>query len=116
MEEKRKEQRVAAIWPTRLIRANRSVVNGKTRNITARGVQIESPHTLPEGEKVVIEMNSIHAGQKKLLRVVGQVTYTLMLSGSGQQGYGVGINFLSLSAEDREYIESYITTKLFEME
>lgn len=81
-------------------------MEGKTRDISDNGLGILCPFYIPEGANLEIELEKklLSPGTEGVIRIVAQVTSSIMVEGE----YRMGLQIKEISEEDRALIKGYV--------
>jgi hypothetical protein len=74
-----------------------------TSDLGAGGLRVRSPQLLPDGTQLVLQLHVGESGEEPIT-VIGKVAW----SKRSGNGFDVGVEFVELSAEQKERIEAYI--------
>lgn len=85
-------------------------VLSKTRDLSAGGICMMSTTPLVKGTILSLKFR-LH-GTDKVINVLGKVVWTQAFSIGNQIGYDNGIEFVSMSEEDRAIINTYLEKSL----
>ena len=107
--ERRKEPRIEVRWPVSVF-ADHGTIEGETRNISISGLAIfcDEPLRLNESYRI-----SISPPDQSAVGISGKVIWSDL---SGIEGddttVGMGVWFVEISEEDRNYFEEVVTSRL----
>jgi hypothetical protein len=104
--EKRHHSRVKVTWPV-LAGCDRRIITGEAINITHSGALILTQEPLELGE--VFEMDVNVPFRYRPVWVIAEVVRLQIASSDFDYGpYGMGVQFIIISEEDRESIASFV--------
>jgi len=104
--EKRHHSRVKVTWPV-LAECDRRIITGEAINITHSGALILTQEPLELGE--VFEMDVNVPFRYRPVWVIAEVVRLQIASSDVDYGpYGMGVQFIIISEEDRESIASFV--------
>ena len=104
--EKRHHSRVKVAWPV-LAECDRRIINGEAINITHSGVLILTHDPLEPGE--VFELVVSVPFRYRPIWAIAEVVRPQTASSDVDYGpYGMGVQFIIISDEDRESIASFV--------
>jgi len=105
--ERRRNERCDANWPITAYTEN-GVITGETINISIDGISLSCDEPLPMDE--VLDL-AILAPDERIIKVDGKVTWA-DLCGIDEQdkAVGMGLCFIELSDEDRDYLTEMIAS------
>ncbi len=101
----RQYPRRAIHWKARIITSQKKLLIGETINISQKGAMITLDIKLPDGEKVLVEIQSFFKGKKRDIKARGIVRHCSMSSG----GVNVGIFFKETTPEAHDFLEKFTT-------
>lgn len=79
---------------------------GRTRNLSPRGMWLETSHPFAVGEEVVVSFRPPHWHEELELTVFGEVARVQMERGrGGRPATGLGIEFIGLSTAEQDALE-----------
>jgi hypothetical protein len=114
MNEKRKEHRLRATMPIKIIDDSGQAVLGRTENISRLGTYVESPKEIPSGQTVdiVLELPAYTQDTSLIgeVRCEGTVfRSSLIRESEGRKLFGLGIFFTDFAgSSDKDKVSSYV--------
>ena len=107
---RRKFPRARANWPTRVVNAQKRVMNATCTNISEGGCQLEMSDHLRDGDKILMEFAAYLYTEKHKFKILGQITYQSLHAASGTYHYGV--KFLTELGDDKQFVRKYVASHL----
>ena len=98
--ERRQHPRVLVNWPA-VVETQHGSVEGETKDISVDGVFIFCAKEPEVGENFSIFLKP---SEQRTIPVVGEKIWSGIFSIDNRKVFGMGIQFINISPEDREYI------------
>jgi hypothetical protein len=107
-DERRQFRRRLARWPSTLITQDKTVVHGRTLNVSELGALIASPYDFRIGALVVIEITIMYKSIRKPFRVRAEIRHSSIAS----DGFSLGVLFREISDVSRDFLKKYAEEKI----
>ena len=107
--ERRKEPRIEVKWPVAVF-AEHGTIEGETRNISVEGLAVfcDEPLRLNESYRI-----SISPPDHPAVGITGKVVWSDLYGIEGDDTtVGMGVCFMEISGEDRDYLDEVVTAHL----
>ncbi len=87
--------------------ANGVKIPGIAKNLSARGMFVESNYPLTKGTEVTVNFNILLDGELKPIEATSQVEHRATKVSLGE--YGIGVHFTEIDEESLDFLELYIS-------
>ena len=109
--ERRRHRRILVNWPV-VVQTPRGVIEGETRDISEGGIFVEYPEHPDLGEEF---QAIIKPSRDRTIMVTGKKAWCGNININGKTSYsGMGVRFMEISPEDRQFISALVEKKLEE--
>ena len=109
VKERRGFPRINAKFPIRYkIKRGGFVASALTQDLSLSGARLNTDRVFPQGLNLNLELNIL----SKIINPVGRVVWSQSLARSSQ--YQIGIEFVEINSQDRNYFSDYINTRTSE--
>lgn len=89
------------------IQLSGDLIPARTRNISRGGLSVDAGHPVPIGEEVAVTISLVFDEQamSEPLPLRGRVVWCSELGGGR---YQIGVTFVRLTSDDRQYVEMFL--------
>lgn len=106
MENRRSIKRVLVDLSCAVTLTNGVKIPGVARNLSARGMFVESNYPLTKGTEITLNFNILLGGELKAIEATSQVEHRATKVSLGE--YGIGVHFTEIDEESLDFLELYI--------
>lgn len=107
-DERREYPRRAARWAATMLTQDKSLVHGRSLNVSERGASLASPCNFAIGTMLILELQIIYKSLRKSIRLMGEVRHT-SIAGTG---FTIGILFKEISDPAQDFLKKYAEERI----
>ena len=109
-DEKRTATRINVKWPIKLLRKDKTYVEGTVRNVSASGFNVDTRnYVISENETVMIETSFFFKNKPYKIHAIAKVIFKTIHAGG--QDYNYGLKVIQMKDVDQELLLSIIKNK-----
>ncbi len=106
--ERREFARRAARWAVKITTQKREVLHCRTRDVSERGISVQSPYDFNMRAQVLLEINVTYKGLQKMIKAVGEVRHSAFAG----DGFAIGIFLKEAPATTTNFLRNYSNSRI----